>query len=311
MRHSAVVFAYHNVGVRGLSALLANGVDVKLVVTHKDNPRETIWFESVAELAMLNDIEVVYPDDPNSPDVLAKIDACRADWMFSFYYRNLLGAALLEMPRCGAYNLHGSLLPHYRGRVPVNWAVIEGETQTGASLHRMVEKPDAGALVDQQAVAILPNDTAYQVFQKVTCAAETVLMRSLPDLLAGTAKEIPLDLSVGSYYGGRGPEDGRLDWRNSAWRVHNMIRALAWPYPNAFFDFAGHRVHIRGSYFRDEGATGEGPRLHWSQGRCLADCADGRRLHITGLDIDGQSADEALFVQCFGNELNLIKNLAA
>ncbi len=187
----------------------------------------------------------------------------------------------------------------------MNWAVIEGETQTGASLHRMVEKPDAGALVDQQAVSILPNDTAYQVFQKVTCAAEAVLMRSLPALLTGTAKETPLDLPAGTYFGGRGPEDGRLDWGQPAWRIHNVIRALAWPYPNAFFDTAEHRVHLQGSYFRDEVAQGAKRRIYWSQGRCLADCADGRRLQITALDIDGQAADEARFVQCFGNELNL------
>ncbi|HEY1773938.1 MAG TPA: formyltransferase family protein, partial [Gammaproteobacteria bacterium] len=177
---SAVVFAYHDVGVRCLSVLLAHGIKVGLVVTHEDDPKEQIWFGSVKQLAELNGIPVITPADPNTPELAARLTALKPDFLFSFYYRFMLGEALLDAPSRGALNMHGSLLPKFRGRVPVNWAIIHGERQTGASLHYMEKKPDAGDMVDQQAVPILPDDTASEVFAKVTVAAEQVLDRSLP-----------------------------------------------------------------------------------------------------------------------------------
>ncbi len=225
----AVVFAYHNVGVRCLSDLLAHRVEVALVVTHTDNPAETIWFDSVAKLAVENRLPAITPDDPNAPAIVERIRALRPDFLFSFYYRHMLKPPLLASATAGALNLHGSLLPKYRGRVPVNWAVINGETETGATLHYMTGKPDAGDIVDQLAVPILPDDTALDVFRKVTVAAEITLHRSLPALLGGTAPRRPQDLASGNYCGGRTPEDGRIDWRLSALRIHNLVRGVAPP----------------------------------------------------------------------------------
>lgn len=297
----AVVFAYHNVGVRGLSVLLSLGVEVPLVVTHRDDPNENIWFSSVSALAACHGIPVITPDDPNTPEVLARVGDCAPDWLFSFYYRHMLKDGLLAAPRSGAFNLHGSLLPKYRGRVPVNWAVLHGERQTGASLHRMVLKPDAGSLVDQEAVAILPNDTAHEVFQKVTCAAEALLLRAVPLMLTGRYEERPLDLAGGSYFGGRRPEDGRLDWGQSARQVHNLIRAVAPPYPGAFTDVGGTRLRLLGSYYRGEPARGLGPRLYWEDGRCHADCADGRRILLTRLAAGDRDLGETEFASLLGS----------
>ena len=300
------MFAYHNVGVRGLEALLACGVDVGLVVTHEDNPEENIWFGSVARIARLNDIPVIKPQDPNTAEVLDAVRACEPDWLFSFYYRHMLGAELLGLPAQGAYNLHGSLLPKYRGRVPINWAVIHGERESGASLHRMEIKPDAGALVAQEAVPILPNDTAHEVFQKVTCAAEIVLLRAVPRLLDGTAVETPLNLQAGSYFGGRKPEDGRIDWQQPAQQIHNLIRAVAPPYPGAFFEIDGERLTLLGSYFRNDSARQPHTRLYWEDGRCWADCLDGKRLCIIQLEYNGAALEEAGFRSRFGDQLLLL-----
>ena len=190
----AVVFAYHDVGVRCLAVLLAQGVEVPLVVTHQDDPGENLWFESVARFARLRGIPVLAPEDPNRPELIDQVRALAPELIFSFYYRALLGDELLRCAARGALNMHGSLLPKYRGRAPVNWAIIKGERETGASLHYMERKPDAGALVDQQAVPILPDDTALEVFHKVTWAAELVLHRSLPLLVEGRAPRRPLRL---------------------------------------------------------------------------------------------------------------------
>ena len=303
----AVVFAYHNVGVRGLSVLLSLGVEVPLVVTHRDNPDENIWFGSVSELADHHGIPCITPDDPNAPGVVSRVQACRPDWIFSFYYRYMLKTELLESAPKGAFNLHGSLLPKYRGRVPVNWAVLHGEPETGASLHRMVIKPDAGSLVDQESAAILPNDTAHQVFEKVTCVAERVLLRAVPRMLAGKQEETPLNLAAGSYFGGRKPEDGRVDWSRSAWQVHNLIRAVAPPYPGAFTDLGGTRLQLLGSYYRGEAAQRTAPCIYWEDGRCHADCSDGERILLTRVAVGEGTLNERGFVERFGaSEIELV-----
>ncbi len=244
IRRRAVVFAYHNVGVRCLRVLLDAGVEVALVITHEDSSSENIWFGSVAALAHGESIPSITPVDPNAAEVIAKIKALQPDFIFSFYYRQMLSESVLNLARHGAFNLHGSLLPHYRGRAPVNWAVLHGERHTGASLHYMVAKPDAGDLVAQTEVPILNNDSAGEVFEKVTVAAEITLWKVLPLLLALQAPRVALDLKSGSYFGGRKPADGEIFWHTGAAAVHNLVRAVAPPYPGAWFDLRGVRLEV-------------------------------------------------------------------
>ena len=281
-RPRAVVFAYHKVGVRCLSVLLAHGVEVALVVTHEDDPRETIWFDSVARLAQLHGIATIAPASGRDPALLNRLAALAPDFIFSFYYRHMLPIEALAQAKRGAYNMHGSLLPKYRGRVPVNWAVLNGERETGATLHRMVEKPDAGAMLAQQAVPILPDDTAAEVFDKVTVAAEIALDRVLPALLDGSARETPLDLAAGAYFGGRRPEDGRIDWRSSAERIHNLVRAVAPPYPGAFCTLPDGGVLRLLRTLRQPGRSPQHrtPTLYRHGEEVLLDCADARVLRL-------------------------------
>lgn len=283
----AVVFAYHNVGVRCLKVLLARGVDVALVVSHEDNPAETIWFESVAALCHEHGIACVTPDDPNSPALFAQIQALQPDFIFSFYYRHMLPVALLALAKHGAYNMHGSLLPQYRGRVPVNWAVLHGETETGATLHQMAEKPDAGAIIAQTAVPILPDDTAHDVFSKLTVAAEQTLWYALPALMNGKAPRLPNDLSQGSYFGGRTPEDGRIDWSQAAQAVYNLHRAVAPPYPGAFTEIHGKRLIIGSARLGTVTRPDLPPGLVVEDNAILGVCGDGRALNIYALLCEG------------------------
>ena len=146
----AVVFAYHNIGCEGIQALLDNGIEIQSVFTHADNPAENTWFRSVAELASSKGIELNAPADPNHPLWVERIRKMKPDFIFSFYYRNMLGKELLAIPKKGAINLHGSLLPKYRGRCPINWAVLNGEKEAGVTLHYMTEKPDAGDILAQE-----------------------------------------------------------------------------------------------------------------------------------------------------------------
>ena len=296
---SAVVFAYHNVGCRCLSVLLAHGVEVPLVVTHRDNPKETIWFASVAELAALHGIPVITPDNPNTPEVVEQIRALQPDFFFSFYYREMLKRELMEIPKRGALNMHGSLLPKFRGRVPVNWAIIKGETETGSTLHYMTEKPDNGDIVAQQAVAILPNDTALEVFQKVTVAAEMALNNCLPDLLAGRAQAVKQDLSKGAYFGGRKAEDGIIDWSQSAQDIHNLIRAVAPPYPGATTQLLGKPMRILQTLVTKCKVIGEKPAFYVKEGKAYAICASGV-LRVVRFELDGVTMSAAEFVAQYG-----------
>ena len=244
MRQRVLVFAYHDVGYECLDLLFARGLDVVGVFTHEDDPREEIWFKSVAALARAHDVPVFTPPGVNTPEWMERIGALAPDLILSFYYRRMIADAILGLPRLGAFNMHGSLLPKYRGRVPVNWAVLHGETQTGATLHHMVRRADAGDIVDQEAVPIGPQDTARAVFDKVTCAARTVLERQLDNLVHGTAPRHPQDESQASYFGGRKPADGRIDWSRDASSIFNLIRAVTHPYPGAFTEVEGRPLFI-------------------------------------------------------------------
>ena len=285
-RARAVVFAYHDVGVRCLKALLSGGVEVPLVVTVADDPGERQWFASVAEAAREYGIEVVTAESPGAARLDERVAVLAPDFVFSFYYRALLPEALLRCARRGALNMHGSLLPKYRGRAPVNWAILNGERETGATLHEMVARADAGDIVDQMAVPILADDEAREVYAKVTVAAEIVLARSLPGLLAGTAPRRPQPIVPGQYFGRRRPEDGRIDWSWPAARVHNLVRAVAPPFPGAFSDVGRGRLWIHRTRLEAHGDTGA-PRLYGRAGACYAACAQGKLRILAAADDRG------------------------
>ncbi|MEO0795450.1 MAG: formyltransferase [Verrucomicrobiota bacterium] len=242
-----LVFGYSDVGHACLKVLLQQNCRVVGVFTHEDNPNENQWFPSVSKLAEEHHIPVFKPEKITRAEHETLIEEQLRPWVIlSFYYRNMLPEWLLEKAALGAFNLHGSYLPKYRGRAPVNWAVLKGETQTGATLHHMVDAPDAGDIVDQEAVTIGPDEPAIDVMRRVRDAGVRVLERQVQALLAGTAPRIPQDESQATYFGGRRPEDGRIDWYQDARAVHNLVRAVTHPYPGAFCDqiFPGQRTFI-------------------------------------------------------------------
>lgn len=229
-----VVFAYHNLGLCGLQALHRAGCEIACIFTHEDDPNENCWFGSVRQWAVDRNIPVFCPPGPNETRWVEKIRQIRPDMIFSFYYRSMIQEEILRIPEQGAYNLHGSLLPAYRGRCPVNWVIISGERETGVTLHHMVRKADAGDIVGQKRVSIGPMDTASTLYGKLCEAAVELLDGILPLMIEGKAPRIPQDLTLGSYFGGRRPEDGRIDWRWGADRIFNLVRAVTDPYPGAF-----------------------------------------------------------------------------
>ena len=286
----AVVFAYSNVGDRCLRVLRARGVEVPLVVTHRDAPGEALWYQRVADTAEELGLRCIFGEESSEPELAAAVGRAAPDIIFAFYYRSMLPMSVLGLAPMGAFNMHGSLLPRYRGRAPTNWAVLHGETETGATLHEMQATPDSGDIVDQSAVPILPDDTAEQVFDKVTVAAEQVLWRCLPAMMAGAIPRRPNDIAHGSYFGRRRPEDGRIDWSRPAAQVYNLIRAVAPPYPGAFTEVAGVRLVIADARRLAHGdrvaGAGARPGLRVVAGRIVAVCGDGEQIAVRAIRSD-------------------------
>jgi UDP-4-amino-4-deoxy-L-arabinose formyltransferase / UDP-glucuronic acid dehydrogenase (UDP-4-keto-hexauronic acid decarboxylating) len=236
----AIVAGYHNMGCAGLDALIRNGYEVVAVFTYADDPNEAIWFGSMAEAAARHGIPVFTPDNINHALWVEKIREIKPDILFSFYYRNLLSASILDIPASGCLNLHGSLLPKYRGRVPTNWALVNGETETGVTLHYMTPRADDGDIVCQQRVPIRGDDTAQTLNSRQVEAASAMLDECLPKILDGSATRTPQNHNEATVYGRRTPQDGAIDWSRSATQIHNLVRAVTKPYPGAF-TYAGQR----------------------------------------------------------------------
>jgi methionyl-tRNA formyltransferase len=288
-RPRIVVFAYSDVGHACLKLLLDRGAQVVAVYTHDDDPAEQRWFPSVAELARAQRIPV-YVDEPRVENGgIERLRALAPDILLSFYYRSLLPAPVLALAPLGAFNMHGSLLPKYRGRAPVNWAVLHGETETGATLHVMEAKADAGDIVDAEAVPIGPDDSAAEVQARVRDAAVTVLARQLEQLEAGTAPRRPQNEAAASRFGRRRPADGAIDWQRPAGEIHNLVRAVTHPYPGAFTDAFVARTYVWRSRVAElSDSSGTPARLLAANGKLYATCGDGRCLEILRAQIDGE-----------------------
>jgi methionyl-tRNA formyltransferase len=240
---ACVLFAYHEMGYACMAELLAMDAPIAALFTHADHPDEEIWWRSCAALAAVHAIPVLTPEKIGEAEIAA-VRRFDPAVIYSFYYRNLLPDAVLQLAPRGAYNLHGSLLPKYRGRVPVNWMIINGETEGGVTLHHMVARADAGDIVAQRAVPITDADTALTLYRKVVPAGAALIRQFHPLIVAGAAPRRAQDLSTGSYYGRRRPEDGRIDWNWSARRIFNLVRAVTHPYPGAFCHCAGSKLFI-------------------------------------------------------------------
>ncbi len=240
----SVVLAYGAVGHAALEALLGVGAEIDLVVTHEDSPDERIWFPSVADRARAADLPVFFCGDSNRAELLERLRLIGPDFLISVYFREMLSGAVLSSAKVAALNLHGSLLPRYRGRCPVNWVLVNGESETGVTLHHMDEKPDHGDIVAQRPVAILPADTALSLTLRLAEEGRNLLSEVYPRLLEGKAGRFPQAHGRSSYFGGRRPADGRIDWSRSAEAIRNLVRAVAWPWPGAFTEFRGTTLSV-------------------------------------------------------------------
>ncbi|NIF21259.1 bifunctional UDP-4-amino-4-deoxy-L-arabinose formyltransferase/UDP-glucuronic acid oxidase ArnA [Candidatus Pantoea multigeneris] len=294
-----VVFAYHDMGCVGITALLQAGYTISAIFTHADNAAENHFFGSVARLAADHGIPVYAPEEVNHPLWVDRIKALQPDAIFSFYYRNLLSDNILNSAKQGAFNLHGSLLPKYRGRAPLNWALVNGERETGVTLHRMVKRADAGEIMAQQRVAIEETDNAPSLHRKLLQAAESLLAQSLPALKQGELHGKAQNEAEATVVGRRSAEDGRIDWQKPAQTINNLVRAVTDPWPGAFA-FAGTQKFIvwRGKVQADNSQARAGTVL--SVDPLVVACGEGALEIQTGQTENGVYMNGVQLAQSLG-----------
>jgi UDP-4-amino-4-deoxy-L-arabinose formyltransferase/UDP-glucuronic acid dehydrogenase (UDP-4-keto-hexauronic acid decarboxylating) len=229
-----MVFAYQSIGYAALSYLLKYQKPILAVVTHKDDLRERIWFPSVANLAWSHNLPVHYAEDMDAKTLYNLVRHLQPEMILSFYYRNIIPSKILNQARLGGLNLHGSLLPKYRGRAPANWVLINDEKKTGITLHEMIAKPDAGCIVAQREIPIEPRETIKTLYDKMVKQTRELLKEWYPKIEQGDYPRVVQDESQASYYGRRKAEDGKINWNWNSRKIDCLVRAVTEPYPGAF-----------------------------------------------------------------------------
>ncbi len=224
-----------------LRRLLDSPHSVVAVVTQPDRPRgrgQKLSFSPVKDLALDRGLPVLQPERLKAPEFQRALQDVHADLGVVAAYGKILPEGVINTPRLGMINIHGSILPKYRGAAPVHRAVIAGETETGVSIMRVVRELDAGAVFDVARVPIGPDDTSADVERRVASVGADLCARVIDAIAAGTARETAQDDAHATYAARLTKEEGRLDWSRSAIELHNRIRGLH-PWPHAHTSFGG------------------------------------------------------------------------
>ena len=285
-------FGYHSVGSACLPVLLefGSGATVAALVTHEDDPDEEVWFETPGPIAREAGIEILTPSkaELGSTEFRERVRSLAPDLILSVYYRYMIPMSVLEVAPLGGVNLHGSYLPEYRGRCPVNWQVLHGATRGGVTLHRMVEAPDAGDILAQKPVALGSRETARSLYLKLVPAAELLFRETWPRIASGDVSGTPQDHSAASYFGGRGPEDGRIDWSEGVANVDRLVRAVTHPYPGAFTEWRGRRLFIWEAAPVKGAESAQVGQLELRRGKILIHDGRGGALRVGSIQPEGE-----------------------
>ena len=232
-----VFFGFGDVGYKCLKYLLEEEYNVVAVFTHNLDAHENAWFESPEKLAKEYWIDVYKPSTLNTQKWIRKIKYLKPDLVLPVYYRNRIPEEIFTQATLGAYNLHGSYLPTYRGRAPLNWSIINGENYTGATLHTLEKDFDTGDIIAQKKVEYTEAEYVGDIQPRQAKIAVETFVEALPLLFSKDVKKIKQStLSTPSYFGKRTPEDSRIDFSKSAKEIRNLVRAVSRPFNGAFFD---------------------------------------------------------------------------
>jgi len=233
------------VGYKTLEGILEAGFSIDILISiDPSKARSTSGYCDFKPLAEKSNALYLEVRDINTPEVREKLTQLRPDLLIVCGWQRLLKKEILEIPRLGTVGFHASYLPHYRGRAPVNWAIIMGEETTGATFFYLEEDADSGDIIAQKSIPITFQDNCRTVYAKATTAYIEMLCENLPLLEKGKAPRTHNVSRSFPCYPGRKPEDGLIDFQRPAIDVYNWIRALTHPYPGAFFYQDGKKILV-------------------------------------------------------------------
>jgi methionyl-tRNA formyltransferase len=238
--------------VASLKALVENGYNVVAVITAPDKPAGRgmqLKASAVKEYAVSQSLPVLQPEKLKNPDFLEELRSYKADLQIVVAFR-MLPEVVWDMPELGTVNVHASLLPQYRGAAPINWAIINGEQETGVTTFRLKHEIDTGNILLQEKITILPEDNIGTVYEKLMNKGAGLLLKTVDGLVNNTITEQsqPESASELRHAPKIFKEDCQIDWNKTAEEVHNLIRGLS-PYPAAFTFLEGKQLKIFGSSF--------------------------------------------------------------
>ncbi|GIH27801.1 methionyl-tRNA formyltransferase [Acrocarpospora phusangensis] len=241
-----VFMGYQTWGHRVLEALLTSEHEVPLVITHptSDHAYETIWNDSVADLAAEHGIPVLERRYANDDEVAERLRELEPDLLVSSDWRTWVAPRIYGLAKHGAINIHDALLPRYGGFAPLNWALINGEREVGVTVHFMNENFDLGDIVLQRQVPVGDDDTVTDLFHKTIRLFAPMTLEAIDLIDSGRTDWVKQDPAGATFFHKRSAEDSRILWTWPAKDIVNLVRAQVDPYPNAFAYFNGERVRI-------------------------------------------------------------------
>lgn len=293
-----VFFGTPDFAVESLKRLVEGGYNVAAVVTATDKPAgrgHHLLQSAVKEYAVSQGLTVLQPASLKAPDFIAQLQAINADLFIVIAFR-MLPEAVWQMPHMGTFNLHGSLLPKYRGAAPINWAVINGEKETGVTTFFLKHEIDTGDIIDQVAVSIGDDENVGSVYDRLMMIGADLTVNTVDRILAGNLTATPQD-QIADVAPTPAPkifsETCRIDWNKSAREVHNLVRGLS-PYPGAkasLSDSAGNVSDMKilqTALCGQKADNGEAGTITTDRSRLFVTCGDGEMIEILQLQPSGK-----------------------
>lgn len=222
--------------VPSLEMLLQEGYEVDAVVTQPDRPvgrKRVLTPTAVKAAALQHNLTVWQPEKLRVSSTIEDIRSLQPDLIVTAAYGQILPKSVLDIPRLGCINVHGSLLPKYRGGAPIQRSIMNGEPVTGVTIMYMAEGMDTGDMISRVEVPITDADNAGTMFEKLSAAGSDLLRRTLPELIAGRAEAVPQNNDEATYAPNLKREDEQIDWTRPAQDLFNQVRGLV-PFSGAF-----------------------------------------------------------------------------
>jgi methionyl-tRNA formyltransferase len=274
--------------VPSLEILLNNDYPIKAVVTAPDKPRgrgQELSPTSIKSIALQHGLPILQPDSLKDPNFVAEVRRLNPDLLAVVAFR-ILPKEVFTIPRFGSFNLHASLLPKYRGAAPINWAIINGEKETGVTTFLLEEKIDTGNILLQARLPIGPEDNAGTIHDKLADVGAEIVLHTVRLIEQGKAAPRKQDDSLTSTAPKLFKEDCRIDWNQPAERIHNRIRGLS-PYPTAFTVHGGKVIKLYRTHIVDVSAGDDAGRVR-VHGSGFMVCTADRMIAIDELQQEGR-----------------------